>query len=156
MNIVVAGFADELKDTCYRLYSWTGLKHKEYYEQFPLEKETLLPALNMTVRDLWIKFGNHCRQYDSGIWVKALLTKPQVDVMIIKDMRFPNEVACVKQLNGHCIKVNRPSQIKQNDGADDPLEDYANWDHVVDNLGTLNDLNDHAQNLIGLFKLDQI
>jgi len=36
-----------------------GVKIPYYYEVNPQEKETLIPALGMTVRDLWIKMGTY-------------------------------------------------------------------------------------------------
>ena len=151
LNVQAAGFADELKDTCYRLYSWAGVKRKEHYEINPKERTVVLPLLGITVRQLWINVGNHMRQYDPNVWVKALLTRPGVDVMIIKDLRFPNEVQNVKEHGGNIVKVTRQGSPIVTDGADDPLASYEEWDLTLDNDGTMEELSRKADMLVDTF-----
>jgi hypothetical protein len=153
MNVVVCGFADELKDTVFRLYSWAGVKRKEHYENCPEDRETILPALGISYRQLLINIGNHMRQYDNLVWTRAVLTKPGIDVLIIKDCRFPQEASMIKTLGGHVVKVERDSIPHDADGADDPLADYTGWDYIVKNNGDLNTLNGFADYLVQTFKL---
>jgi hypothetical protein len=153
VNVQVAGFADELKDACYKWYSWAGLKRKEHYETNPQDKNTYLPALGKTVRQLWIEVGNHMRKFDNDVWVRALLTRPQVDILIVKDLRFPNEFAMVKQLGGNCVKITRESVPVLTDEADTALDGCADWDLVVDNDGDKKELHRKAGMLIDAFNL---
>jgi hypothetical protein len=153
LNVQVAGFADELKDTCFRLYSWAGIQRKEHYERFPADKEVFLPALGKTVRQVWIEVGNHMRQYDVNVWVRALLTRPLVDVMIVKDLRFPHEVGLVRQAGGAVIKVTRASAPEIDDDADVGLKGFEDWDLIVDNDGTKEELNQKADLIVSSFKL---
>jgi hypothetical protein len=148
VNIQVAGFADELKDFAYRMYAWAGLKRKEYYEQHPEAKNDYLAPLGKTVRTLWIELGNHMRKYDGDVWVRAILTRPQVDILLVKDLRFPNEFKMVKELGGHCIKVERADVPVLTDEADTALADCTAWDLIVDNNGDKQLLNKTASGLI--------
>lgn len=153
VNVQVAGFADEMKDFCYKMYSWAGLKRKEHYETHPEDKKVILTPLGKTVRDLWIEVGNHMRLYDNDVWVRALLTRPQVDILIVKDCRFPNEFEMVKKLGGHCVKVVRDDVPVLDNVADNALDDCSEWDLVVDNNGDKQLLNRKAGMLIETFNL---
>lgn len=153
LNIQVVGFADELKDVCYRLYAWAGMKRKEHYEQYPNDKNVMLVPLNKTVRTVWIEVGNHMREYDKNVWIKAMLNKPDIDILIIKDARYLNEIEAIIEHNGVTVKVVRDSVPVLDDVTDNALADYTGWDLVVENNGTLNQLNDWAGKLITRFKL---
>lgn len=126
---------------------------KDYYERNPLTKETILTTINKSARQVWIDIGNHMRKYDENVWVKALLTKPNVDILIIKDLRFPNEAKQVLDHNGILLKVTKPGSPIIADGADDPLEDWTNWQAIIENTGTLHDLNQKALELIKFYNL---
>jgi hypothetical protein len=152
VNVQVAGFADELKDFCYKMYAWSGLKRKEHYEKNPGDKNVVLSD-GKTVRQLWIEVGNHMRQYDPDVWVRALLTRPQVDILLVKDLRFPNEFNMVKELGGHCVKVIRDNVPVLNDEADTALASQEEWDLIVDNNGDKQLLNRKAEMLISTFNL---
>jgi hypothetical protein len=150
MNIQVAGFADEMKDFCYRMYAWAGLKRKEHYESHPEDKKVVLTPLGKTVRDLWIEVGNHMRKYDDDVWVRALLTRPQVDILIVKDMRFPNEAAWVDKLGGFKVKVTRDSAEVLDNVADNALDGYDKWNWMIENDGDKHELMRQAGKLINL------
>ncbi len=149
-NVQVAGFADELKDVCYRLYAWAGMMRKEHYEIHPEDRSKVLKN-GKTVREIWIDVGNHMRKYDENVWVKALLTRPGVDVLIIKDLRFMNEVKAVKAHEGVVIKVIRLGQPEIDDDADKVLKDFVGWDLVVENNTTRAALNEHAKIITNLY-----
>lgn len=153
LNVQVAGFADELKDACYKWYSWAGLKRKEHYESNPNEKSNVLEPLGKTVRQVWIDVGNHMREYDTDIWVRALLTRPQVDVLLVKDLRYPNEFDMVKELGGYCVKVIRDNVPVLTDVSDMALETCETWDLTVDNNGSMDELNRKAKMLLETFNL---
>ena len=81
---------------------------------------------------------------------------------IITDTRFPNEVNAIKDRNGILIRINRDWRLSAvtdlenggtaNDFIDDQLnkinehpsetalDDYKDWNHVIDNNGSLEDL----------------
>jgi hypothetical protein len=60
VNVQVAGFADELKDFCYKMYSWAGLKRKEHYETHPEDKKLVLrPSAKLCV-NCGLMLGTTC------------------------------------------------------------------------------------------------
>lgn len=143
-NAKVAGFSDTLKECCYNLYCSVGMKPAQHYEDFPEDRDAIL--LNgKTVRQVWIEFGNHCRLYDPAIWVNATLGVPNVDYLIIKDVRFLNEIEAIHKRGGTVVKLVNPNVPEENDAADGVLKDYLDWDHVIVNDSTLAELNKKAK-----------
>lgn len=143
LNLQRYAFADELKDQCHRLYGWAGLKCRQHYEEHPHEKSMFLERIGKTVRDIWIDYGTLVgREVYAHTWVDFLFHRPSCDVMLITDLRFPNEFDRVRELGGLLVKVENPAVPYTDDAADRPLREKPDneWDCVIDNNGTLNDL----------------
>lgn len=61
---------------------------------------------------------------------------------VITDVRFPNEVEAIKDRSGIMIRINRP-ETDSNAGthlSETALDDYQDWDIVINNNGTIEDL----------------
>lgn len=78
---------------------------------------------------------------------------------IITDMRFPNELQAVKDRGGITIRVNRVTGnvLIDNDThavtdwqhpSETELDDYEDWDHVINNDGTINDLIEKVRKIL--------
>ena len=89
---------------------------------------------------------------------------------IITDMRFPNELKVVKDRAGITIRVNRPFKccnmkdleyqdcmdcaeyqmnIFQNEHiSETALDDYDNWDYIINNNGTIDELIDKVRRIL--------
>ena len=91
------------------------------------------------------------RSIDPDYWVKrseAWLTvaKNYVDLVVIPDVRFVNEIEMVKQLGGIVIRVERPQLVQCDVHASEKLlDDYKDWDSVIVNAGTLDELEQHVR-----------
>jgi hypothetical protein len=104
----------------------------EVNEQYPLGKQR--PFLQ------W--WGTEYRRADDdNYWVKRLaeqieLEKPQI--ALITDMRFPNEMAFVKQY-GETVKVERSGLPEATHASETILDDvsYEDWSIILMNNGTL-------------------
>ena len=145
MNIRKTSFAYKLKDICFQLYAWGGLREPVYYENHPEFREKILPRLGMSPREIWIKLGTPAirEQVYDGTWIQyCLQANKDADILIITDLRFPNEFQAVKERNGDCIKVIRESIPDTDDVADCALQDTSDddWDQIVYNNGDLKDL----------------
>jgi len=129
-------FATKLKDVTCQLYGWAGLQDEAYYND-PVhehERDVVLPALGMTPVELWVKFGTPAvrQQVYDGSWVDYLLnTDHKLDVVVIPDVRFPNEVEAIRERGGHLIKVVRPGYGPRLTVADLALINYTGWDSVT-------------------------
>lgn len=130
-----AGFADKLKEQCHQLFAWAGLKDRIYYDENPAKREEVLPAVGLTPRQIWIGHGMACRQYYDRIWIDYLLKGNKSDVLIVTDLRMPNEAEAIRELGGKVVKIKRPEIPHTSDAADDPLLNYQGWDSEILNEG---------------------
>lgn len=143
MKVVKVSFAAKLKETCYELYKWAGLERGVFYEseQGIKLKEVVLPAIGMSPREIWIKVGNKLREVYADTWIDAALKNfPQADVIIITDVRFPNECDKIHTLGGRVLKLVRPGEPMSDDASDSALDTYTGWDGFIANdsdLGAL-------------------
>ena len=137
-----AAFADKLKSICSELYGWAGVKGRQWYEDHPEERESVLPAIGMSPRELWIRFGTHAVRQNvyQDTWADALLRGAVCDVLIVTDVRFPGEAKKIAESGGFLVRIDNPSIPKYSDIADGSMDDWEKWDHVVVNSGTVDDL----------------
>lgn len=143
LNITKKGFADKIKAICYDLYAWAGLRDKEFYEERPALKEVVLPLIGKSPRRIWIDFGNHVgRAVYTSTWTDYLLHTTKADVLIITDMRFPEEAERIQSLGGRVYKIIRPAITRTPDEADDPLLDWTGWDGILVNHSDLHTFHD--------------
>lgn len=105
-------------------------------------------------------YGAYRREQDEDYWVKrvaARIEKEQPEVCIITDLRYPNEMAFVQEY-GDAIKVERvnsdgtlyiaPGVIPH--PSEEALADSKDWDAVLTNDGTLEDLKDAGVKLFDM------
>jgi hypothetical protein len=140
LKVVKVSFAAKLKETCYELYKWAGLERGIFYEseQGAKLKEIILPAIGMSPRDIWIKVGNKLREVYADTWIDcALKNFPNADVIIITDVRFPNEVAKIQIMGGRVYKIIRPGEPMSDDASDSALDGFTTWDGYIENDGDL-------------------
>jgi hypothetical protein len=63
--------------------------------------------------------------------------------LVITDMRFPNEAMTVKKLGGFLVRCDRDvpaSPGEDQHTSETALDNYLHWDYVIDNNGSLEDL----------------
>jgi hypothetical protein len=122
----------------------------------------------MTVRDLLQRLGTEAMRegLHTNVWVNALMAdyKPgsfypdvpaedhaKLPNWIITDTRFPNEAQAIKDKGGMVIKVDRPGVGPVNGHpSEDALKDY-NFDYVIHNNGSINDLDKKVIEFINNF-----
>ncbi len=151
MKVKHSSFAGKLKDVSFQLFGWAGLERGIYYENKYPEKEVILPLIGKSPRQLWIEVGNKMREIDENVWLKNALNCPKCDLILISDLRFTNEADYIRANNGLVVKINRPGVAVGTDQAEVDLLDYDNWDAVIDNDGTLDDLNTAVTKYFGEF-----
>ena len=130
----------------------------------------LVSSEPMTVRDLLQLLGTEAMRngLHTDTWVNALMseyktsngvdTKEEGDgdgvvadkFWIITDTRFPNELAAVIRHEAITIKIVRNSgnYIGVSHSSEQALDHYENWDYVVDNDGTIDDLRTKIFNIL--------
>lgn len=142
-------FAWALKDMCYRLYKWAGIRSPAFYDTPEGEKERTVPlaGLGMSPVELWCAAGNAMREVYPSTWIDCVLRQENMDggTLIIPDVRFPNEVEALREHGATLIKVVRPGFGPKDTVADQALVDYDGWDYVVGGSGSLIELRGWAE-----------
>lgn len=144
LKVKKVSFASKLKDVSFQLYGWAGLQPGVFYETEAGEKvkEVVLPKLGKSPRQIWIEVGNKMREVFPDTWLDNALLGATADVLIITDLRFPNEGEKINALGGWCYNVIRPGLEKGHDAAEIALDDWTGWRGEIHNDGTLTDLHD--------------
>lgn len=132
-----AGFADKVKSLACELYGHHGLMPGDFYEQSENEhlRKVRLPGIGKTPVEIWIGVGNGLRaNVHDATWYEYLLRATRgVDVLVIKDMRFPVEANGILERGGHVYRIDRPGIPEDADGADDQLVTFDRWTGVLTN-----------------------
>tara|TARA_R110000824_G_scaffold70834_3_gene181634 strand:+ start:83 stop:682 length:600 start_codon:yes stop_codon:yes gene_type:complete len=155
-QVHVVHFADALKDACVLIFgiqredmeTETG-KQKLTQVRWPqiMDRDGWSPDSSgefMTVREVLQFVGTDLfrNQLDPDIWVQSVYRKKyrDDDIVVVADARFPNECDFARN-NGILIGVERETGLKS-DGhkSETALDDYAGYNHVIDNNGSFEDL----------------
>lgn len=138
-------FAGKLKNISFQLFSWGGLERAIYYESHPTKKEINLPKLGCAPRDIWIGVGNKMREMWPSIWIDCALKGTKADIIIISDLRFENEAIAIRKAKGTLIKIVRDNISRGTDPAETSLLNWTDWDQIINNNGSLDNLNNHME-----------
>ena len=142
---------------------------KQNFESQEFKKTQMSEEWGMTYREFLQKLGTEALRSNlhENVWINALFSdykaktvavgtsefditeKDEFPNWIITDTRFPNEMDAVKSKNGLVIKVERTLKLRK--GYDTPnetdlhpsetsLDNYTEWDYVIENNGTLEEL----------------
>ena len=112
---------------------------------------------NMTYGEILQHVGtNHLRQFDDKIWIKSTFASMSNDInYVITDTRFKNEAQYVRDNGGILIKiVGDPLNVRQNSNRDlnhqseIDLDDWTDWDEIIENNSTLEELENKAKLII--------
>ena len=145
------GFADKLKELALELdplvtstsrtvnvaagrgrLKWTvqGLGWDEAKRHHP-EVRSILQRLGVGAREV---FGEN-------FWIDQCLGHlPDGANLVVPDVRFWNEAEAIKERGGILIKITRPGHHGDGHVSETELVDFDGWDHVIDNTGTVAEL----------------
>lgn len=93
------------------------------------------------IRELLQRLGNEASRDVLGadIWVKAAIKNAGPDA-VFSSVRFQNEARAIAAAGGYIIRINRPGTAPINDHISEiDMDEYA-YDRVIENDGTLADL----------------
>lgn len=136
INAVKRPFAWKLKQICYELYAWDGMREPEFYDtpEGAKLRDVPLPNIGKTPVQIWVDFGTPAvrDQVYGSTWIEyALNNTDGIDVLIIPDVRFANEFVAIEDRGGHLIKVVRPGYGPRDTVADQALKDWTRWHNVI-------------------------
>lgn len=91
---------------------------------------------------------------DPDVWVKSLARRYQAESnvsLLVTDLRFKNEAVAIHNLGGLVVKCERNlpfDPVMDTHRSEVDLEDYKDWDYVLDNNGTMEHLKTQLQDLL--------
>jgi len=155
-------FAKSLKDAVSAMFNWdremlegNGDNSRQWREQ---PDKFWSKKFGKTVTPRWVlqHFGTEVmRQHmHDAIWIDSCLSRYDGKPTVISDTRFQNELKTIKENKGQIILVKRgelPTREQMQDkGAHKSEWDWMGWnfDHVIDNDGTKEDLYKKVDDLI--------
>lgn len=102
--------------------------------------------------------GNKRRSQDADYWIKKVIALPQ-DI-IVPDIRVQKEYDYFKQANAFKIRVNSTTEIRakrgilaaENDITETALDNISDWDFVISNDDSYEDLVKNSQKIIAEIK----
>lgn len=134
-------FADKVKDISYQLYKHHGLKPGPYYDEFPEARNIKLPKLNKDAVEIWISVGNHLREVYDKTWIDFVLLDTTADIVIISDLRFPQEVEGVLAFDGYLVRLDKTDAPLRDSVSDNILNDFIGWHEIMKNNDSIESLN---------------
>lgn len=135
--IIKSAFADKMKEVCYDLYKWAGLRDGKFYEDNPVLKEQVIAQIGKSPRDIYIQMGTSVgRVIYIDTWLEYVLNL-ECDYNIISDVRFENEARAILDRGGKVYRIDNPREKIHNDVADTALDFFRDWTGVIVNDGTM-------------------
>ena len=134
-------FADSLKAAARAIFGWDDRHlHGDL-------KESVDPYWGMSPRWALQRMGTEAmrRNVADDVWIRSLrrhmIDSPQSD-WVIPDVRFINEIKAIREWGGVLWRVDRSRIMLGYDGhaSEIELDDYRDWDAVIVNDGTLDEL----------------
>jgi hypothetical protein len=166
-----ASFADSLKDATASIFGWPRHllegdteKSRQWREEPDLFWGIELRE-EITPRVVLQRIGTEAMRqgFFEGIWVSSLKRKlldSENRDWVIPDTRFPNEIEMIQSIGGKVVKVRRgenPDWLKQFLSTNIPPENIhasewawtrSQFDTIIENDGTLDDLKEKIKNQI--------
>lgn len=91
----------------------------------------------------------HRELFGDDFWVEAVdLHRPGIDLLVVNDVRFPNEARQIRDAGGEVWRVKRAETKQGGHITERPLPDNL-IDRSIENYGTLDDLRDKVRMAIG-------
>jgi hypothetical protein len=148
-NVQRVAFADKLKDS-----AAAALKiNRDQLEQLKLQGRIIVAGIDteddvmheISGRQYLQYYGTEAHRdvFGDDFWVEQVLDTPVTDgtILVVTDMRFPNEIAGVLDRGGIAVKIRREEADSKPilHPSEQTLPDDQ-FDYFLDNNGSLNDL----------------
>lgn len=146
LRVIKRPLAWKLKQTCFELYEWAGMREPEFYDTPEGEpyRDIILPALGKTPVGVWVSFGTNAVRDNvyQNTWLDYLLKADhQADIVFVPDIRFPNEFDAFYGLpDSWMLQSVRPGYGPRKTIADRKLLGEDRWHRVIGVTGTMTEI----------------
>ena len=125
-------------------------RYVDLIAQLGYTKAKELPEVRRLLQAMGTEVGRD--MFGQTVWIDQLRNylaaqKPDDDV-VVTGIRFPNEASMIRELGGELWWVHRPGYGPVNSHTSDNALTYEDFDRVVMNDGTLDDLEQHVAKLL--------
>jgi hypothetical protein len=149
-------FADKIRECLFALdpivtaRAEYPLHLSEYFDDFGWERTKQLPEVRRLMQTFGTEVGRNL--IDANLWIELALGDVEPDhKVVVTDVRFPDEADNVKWLFGEVWRVERKVAPVNNHISETALDDWV-FDRVIDNSGTIQDLEITIEELMGVEK----
>lgn len=139
-------FAEPLRSMIGAMLSSAGLTYDKAFFYMNEGKELDLPVIGKSFRYLARTLGTEWGRelVHSDIWVKIaeerLIEQLSKGAVCVDDMRFWNEFDLLCGYEFKFVKIIREVEREDSHSSDAALRGFEDWDHVICNDGTMEDL----------------
>lgn len=141
----IVPFAEPMKRMIVALLLRAGYSMEEAHQYTRVSKHEPLkrlrgePTARHLLQTLGTEWGRDCISRDlwTGIWADEVLQREKV---VVDDMRFVNEVAAVRKLNGQIWEIQRPGVTTTTKHRSEAGLPGVQFDRTIINDGTIEDL----------------
>lgn len=152
-DYIFMAYAGVLKEQAAESFGLTREQLHGDQKERPDGRYTKEDGTNWTAREIMQSFGDYFRSIDPNYWVKKVVDKIEKECysnVIITDIRYPNELSAIDTFHGTSIKIvrdDRPEIHGSSHSSETSMDDITDFDFVVNNDGTLDDLKEVAYSL---------
>lgn len=150
-NFFVVKFADSLKEATASILGCSRDSLEDInFKNSPIEWLECNGQIKgeITVRQFLQHLGSAVREYfGDSFWAQHLVEEITDDAedginFLVPDLRYKVELETLKEIDTQLltVRVNRPGMIQMLHSSEIDLDDYKNWDYVIENDGTLESL----------------
>jgi hypothetical protein len=161
-GFVLDSFAKSVKDICCILFGYDrdtiegSTPNSRIWREAIDKKNTNLLKRDFTPRDAMVLVGTEFgrNMIHNNIWIETLFNRYDKNKhLLVTDLRFPNEYEEIKKRGGIVIRINRPittklTNLNSSNHISECALDNHNFDYVINNDGTLYDLEISVLNII--------
>ena len=137
-------FADPLKAMIRTLLTCAGYSYDDIQAYCGERKEEQVPIIGASCRHLARTLGTEWGRelISSELWVNIAEQKiiHSPGSICVDDMRFRNELDLLRGRGFKLVRIVRETERQDFHASDVMLRYFDDWDHVIENNGTLNDL----------------
>ena len=111
-------------------------------------------------------YGEYCRnrkgkdksgvEYGKDYWCIVTfreIVKSSADIVIITDVRYPEDCEWIKRSGGIVVRICRETGLKDEHVSETSLDTYNNFDHIILNTGDLGHLFQDVKDLVVKLKI---
>jgi len=155
-------FADLVRQVLYALDPVVDPVSTDYYFCLKNMVDTMgweMTKNNTEVRGLLQKLGHGLREIlDPDVWCRPVLKQAEAldedgKNVVITDVRYFNEVAAIRNAGGRVWRIDRAVPRIKHPG-EEQLDEFQDWDGVIDNNGSIEDLYEQVRALVMDYTLD--